>query len=74
MKGPAILRDSRPDVVTVYGLPGPMLARFAAVLDENLPQDKRVLVVSNQFKIPHWGMREIGSFDNFYFYEKKPSH
>ena len=73
VKGPALLRETRPDVVTVYGLPGAMLERFAAVLDENLPKDKRVLVVSNQFKIPHWGMREIGSFDNFYFYEKKPS-
>ena len=70
-KGPGILRATSPDVVTVYGLPGDVLDRFGHFLNEHLPADKSVIVVSNQFKIPGWSHREIGSVNGFIFYEKK---
>ena len=66
-KGPAIIRDTSPDVVTIYGLPGPVVAKFAEILSENLDKNKETIIVSNYFKIPK--MRELGSFGDFYFYQ-----
>ena len=71
-KGVSELRRNPPDVIVFYGLPGEVISRFGAVLEETLPREKKVLVVSNQFKIPGWSGREIGSVNGFIMYQKEP--
>ena len=70
--GPRVLRHSQPDVVTIYGLPGDVLSRFGFVLEESLPKDKPTYVVSNQYKIPRWSHKEIGSVNGFIIYKNDP--
>jgi hypothetical protein len=59
-----------PFVVVVYGLPS-VNARIGELVDQvtREAQDP-VYLVSNAFKVPGWGNREIGGVDSFVIYEK----
>jgi hypothetical protein len=59
-----------PDVITFYGRPGGgVMNRFGEMAERICDRtDKKILIISNKFKIPGWQMRQIGEINGFYIY------